>query len=70
MSEKIYIERESKVRLWFEMWLQKENKGIENIFSESVIYIESWGPQYNNLSEITYWFNEWNQRGTVKNGIY
>lgn len=34
MSEKIYIERESKVRLWFEMWLQKENKGIENIFSE------------------------------------
>ena len=48
------------------MWLQKENKGIENIFSESVIYIESWGPQYNNLSEITYWFNEWNQRGTVK----
>lgn len=66
MSEKTYIERENKVRLWFEMWLQKENKGIEEIFSETAIYIESWGPQYDNLSEITYWFNEWNQRGTVK----
>ena len=66
MNDKIYIERNFKIKLWFEMWLKKENKDIENIFSKSATYIESWGPQYNNLSEISYWFDEWNTRGTVK----
>nr|WP_300363842.1 hypothetical protein [Fusobacterium sp.] len=54
MNDKTYIERNLKIKLWFEMWLKKENKGIENIFSESANYIESWGPQYSNLSEIIY----------------
>ena len=30
--------------LWFEMWLTKQDLGIDNIFAEDVIYIESWGP--------------------------
>ena len=28
--------------LWFEMWLTKQDLGIDNIFAEDVIYTESW----------------------------
>ena len=39
-------EKESIIRLWFDMWLQQEDKEIDNIFAEDVVYIESWGPKY------------------------
>ena len=42
-------EREKIIQLWFEMWLTKQDLGIDNIFTEDVIYTESWIPQYNNL---------------------
>lgn len=41
-------EREKIIQLWFEMWLTKQDLGIDNIFTEDVIYTESWSPQYNN----------------------
>ena len=41
-------EREKNIHLWFEMWLTKQDLGIDNIFAEDVIYTESWGPKYNN----------------------
>ena len=37
-------EREKIIHLWFEMWLTKQDLGIDNIFAEDVIYIESSGP--------------------------
>ena len=40
-------EREKIIQLWFEMWLTKQDLGIDNIFTEDVIYTESWSPQYN-----------------------
>ena len=39
-------EREKIIQLWFEMWLTKQDLGIDNIFTEDVIYTESWSPQY------------------------
>ena len=42
-------ERERIIHLWFEMWLTKQDLGIDNIFAEDVIYTESWSPKYNNL---------------------
>ena len=37
--------REKIIRLWFDMWLQQEDMGIDDIFAEDAVYIESWGPK-------------------------
>lgn len=39
-------EREKTIRLWFDMWLNQQDMGIDDIFTEDVIYTESWSPQY------------------------
>ena len=58
-------EQERMLRLWFEMWLQRADLGIVNIFSSDAIYIESWGPEYRGVEQIKLWFEEWNTRGRV-----
>ena len=58
-------EKESIIRLWFDMWLRQEDKGIDHIFAEDVVYIESWGPQYESRAAVKHWFDEWNTRGKV-----
>ena len=55
-------ERERKIRLWFDMWLQQKDLGIDEIIT---IYIESWSPKYENRSTVKHWFKEWNTRGKV-----
>ena len=37
-------EREKTIRLWFDMWLNQQDMGIDDIFTEDVIYTESWSP--------------------------
>lgn len=34
-------QRERIIRLWFDMWLQQKGLGIDDNFTEDVIYIES-----------------------------
>lgn len=58
-------EREKIIKLWFDMWLQQKDLGIDNIFTEDVTYIESWSPKYENRKTVKHWFNEWNSRGKV-----
>ena len=58
-------ERENAVARWFAMWLQKTDLGIEEIFSEDVLYVESWGPEYRGRRKVKQWFEEWNTRGSV-----
>ena len=58
-------EREKMIRLWFSMWLEKKDLGIDDIFAENVIYTESWGPCYRSRETIKHWFQEWNTRGSV-----
>ena len=58
-------EREKIIRLWFDMWLQKKDLGISEMFSDNAVYIESWGPEYHGSANIKLWFDEWNTRGTV-----
>ena len=57
--------REQIIRLWFDMWLQKSDLGIDDIFAENAVYVESWGPEYTGIPKIKHWFAEWNGRGTV-----
>ena len=58
-------EREKIIRLWFDMWLNQQDLGIDDIFTDDLIYIESWGPKYKNRELLKHWFNEWNTRGKV-----
>ena len=58
-------ERESSVRLWFAMWLEKRDLGIDALFAPDAVYVESWGPEYRGREKIRHWFTEWNTRGTV-----
>ena len=57
--------RETIIRRWFDMWLQKKDLGIAEMFSDNATYIESWGPEYHGSAKIKLWFDEWNTRGTV-----
>lgn len=57
--------RETVIRQWFDMWLKKADLGIADIFSDAVVYIESWGPEYHGVEKVKLWFDEWNTRGTV-----
>ena len=58
-------EREAVIRRWFEMWLRGDARGVEDIFTEDAVYIESWGPEYHGAEKIAHWFREWNTRGMV-----
>jgi ketosteroid isomerase-like protein len=58
-------QKEKIIQLWFDMWLQKKDLGILDIFSEDAVYTESWGPQYHGNAKIKLWFDEWNTRGSV-----
>ena len=57
--------REQMIRLWFSMWLEKKDLGMDDIFAENVSYTESWGPCYSNRETVKHWFQEWNMRGSV-----
>ena len=59
-------QRESKIRQWFSMWLDRQDTGIEELFAPDAVYIESWGPEYYGSGKIKLWFDEWNSRGTVE----
>lgn len=58
-------EREKIIHLWFDMWLQQKDLGIDEIFTDDVIYIESWSTKYENRVTVKHWFKEWNTRGKV-----
>ena len=47
------------------MWLKQQDLGMDKIFTEDVVYTESWCPKYENLKTVKHWFNEWNTRGKV-----
>ena len=44
--------REQMIRLWFSMWLEKKDLGMDDIFAENVSYTESWGPCYSNRETV------------------
>lgn len=57
--------REQIIQRWFRMWLEKRDTGLQDIFTEDAVYIESWGPEYHGSEKIKLWFDEWNTRGDV-----
>ena len=45
-------EREKIIRLWFDMWIKKADLGIDNIFTDDVVYTASWSPKYENRKTV------------------
>ena len=56
----IYELREKKLRRWFSMWLDRQDRGIGKLFALDAVYIESWGSEYHGVDKIKLWFDEWN----------
>lgn len=44
--------REAIIEKWFHMWIQKRDLGIQEIFAEEAVYIESWGLEYHGAEKI------------------
>ena len=65
MMELMEQQREQRIRLWFDMWLQARDLGMEEIFAPDCVYVESWGPRYVGRDKVAHWFQEWNTRGRV-----
>lgn len=59
------MEMEDKIHRYFDAWLKQEESGLENIFSEDVVYSECYGPEYHGRDQILRWFRDWNARGKV-----
>lgn len=64
-EERPMDQREEIIRLWFDMWLRQEDLGMDDIFTEDVVYTGNWGPKYEDRATVKHWFQEWNTRGKV-----
>ena len=58
-------EREQVILRYFRAWLEQDAALMEGIFDPSVVYSESWGPEYRGIEKVRFWFNEWNSRARV-----
>ena len=57
--------REAAIRRWFCDVVRGQDEGLEELFTEDVVYTESWGPQVPWPQAVGHWFAEWNTRGRV-----
>ena len=46
--------REAAIGRWFQMWLEKTDLGIGELFAPDAVYLESWGPEYHGADRIAY----------------
>ncbi|MDD4850752.1 MAG: nuclear transport factor 2 family protein [Gemmiger sp.] len=59
------MQQKEMITEYFNCWLKKDATRLPDIFSTNAVYSECYGPEYFGLNQITRWFEEWNQRGTV-----
>ena len=57
--------REELIKQYFQMWIDKNREGFDEIIHKKVFYSESFGPEYHGLSQVKQWFDEWILKGTV-----
>jgi hypothetical protein len=48
------------VKNCFNSWLTKDSSAFKNSFAENVVYVESHGPAYEGIKQVTEWFSDWN----------
>lgn len=57
--------RDEIVRSYFKAWINNERDVLKEIFSENIVYIECYGPEYNDIDIIQRWFEDWHNNGEV-----
>ncbi len=62
----VHSAREHNISCYFSMWLQHDCSGIENLFSNDVVYIESDGREYHGIEQLVRWFGDWFAHGKVE----
>ncbi len=58
-------DREQTIRRYFNTWVENDPGCLPEIFGETIVYSECWGPEYRGLGQIERWFEDWNKRGRV-----
>lgn len=53
------------IEQYFACWIDKDESGLADIFSEDIVYSECYGPEYAGREQLIRWFREWNSKGTV-----
>ena len=57
--------REKLIKRYFKSWINNEKNILREIFSENIVYSECYGPEYNGISIIERWFEDWHNNGQV-----
>lgn len=65
MAATDFEERKAVIRCWFNAWIVKDPTVIERVFTPDAVYVESYGPVYENRKQIKKWFADWNTHGSV-----
>ncbi|MBE6759531.1 MAG: nuclear transport factor 2 family protein [Ruminococcaceae bacterium] len=65
-SSAVLSARERTIRSYFSMWIERDCSGIENLFSDNVVYIESDGKEYHGAEQLVRWFGDWFDHGKVE----
>lgn len=58
-------EREKLIKRYFESWVKNDISSLEEVFDNSIIYSECYGPEYRGLKQVKQWFEDWNKKGKV-----
>ena len=59
------VKRELAIKNCFHSWIIKDISIFRSVFADNAVYIESWGPAYRNIKQITAWFTDWNRENYV-----
>jgi ketosteroid isomerase-like protein len=51
-------EKETAIRSYFNMWIKRDFRALDNIFGKDIYYSECYGPEYRGLHEIHQWIEE------------
>ncbi len=51
-------QKETIIRMYFDMWISHDFSKISDVFSEDIYYSECYGPEYFCLSEIHLWIGD------------
>ncbi|MCC8167152.1 MAG: nuclear transport factor 2 family protein [Planctomycetes bacterium] len=57
--------KEAAIRRYFDAWLTQSIALLDGLFDDTVVYTESWGPEYTGYDQVLHWFREWNHRAQV-----
>lgn len=58
-------EKESVINAYFNMWVQRDFKGLDTIFAADLYYSECYGPEYCGLHEVYLWIDAMLQKQKV-----